>query len=107
MADKKIWVVSTEPPRSNFGNGPAAESALSFREEISAERLKKMMFEFTDAICDILSELPDESGKYSVDQVEINAVMATDGHLGIMGSSLGGSAEGGITLIFRRREPDD
>jgi hypothetical protein len=44
-----------------------------------------------------------ENACFHVDQVEVSAVVTADGKLALLGSSLGGGAEGGVKFVWRRR----
>lgn len=100
---RTVWVVSTEPASTDYGPG-ATSSQIRFKEEVNIGKLKAMMSEFCRDLGDIFDGLQSVGKDFQLDAVEISAVMAADGKLGILGASIGGKAEGALKFIVKRRQ---
>lgn len=99
---KKIWIVSSEPASTDYGPDSISLSESIFKEEVDVEKLKRMVQEFADSIGDIFDSMESKSKNFAVDSIELNAVMAADGKLGILGSGIGGKVEGSIKFVLKK-----
>lgn len=106
MSKDKILIVSALP-----GGGIAeSESGLKsklipqFFSEIDPDKLSKTIAAFSNQIVKMLDEAGAMDGlSYQMDQIEISAVLTADGKIGILGSSLGGSVQGSMKLIWKQK----
>jgi len=98
---KSVWIVSTEPASTEYGGSSTSASQLRFKEQVSLAKLKAMVSEFATDLAGLVEDVQSSASKYDLDSVEINAVMAADGKLGIFGSSVGGKVEGGLKFVLK------
>ena len=104
--ERTMWVISNEPASSEIGAGRSSMASISFRERVPVRKLRELVQEFARDLGEIFEELEYVRQNFQVDSVEINAVMAADGKLGILGSSVGTKAEGGIKFVLKRLPQD-
>jgi len=100
---RKIWIVSSEPASTNYGVGQESLGEFQFKEEVDVNKLKSMVNEFTKDIGEVFEEVDSKNSKFCVDSIELSAVMAADGKLGILGSSVGAKIEGSIKFVLKRK----
>ena len=75
-----------------------------FFGEIAPDTLSKTIASFSNQITKILDEAGAMVGRsYQMDQIEISAVVTADGKIGFLGSSLGGSVQGGMKFVWKRK----
>lgn len=103
---RTVWIVSSEPASSKIAEDHSAMASINFRERVPVHRLRDLMKEFARDLGEIFQEMDCVSQNFHVDSIEINAVMAADGKLGILGSSVGARTEGGIKFILKRLPQD-
>jgi len=101
--ERKIWIVSTEPPMTSYGEGNLPNNEYIFKEEVDISKLNLMIMEFSESIDESLKGIEKSESNFQIDSIEINATMAVDGKLGILGSSVGAKAEGSLKFIFKRK----
>ena len=101
--NRKIWIVSTEPASTTYASGQESFSEFQFKEEVDVNKLKSMIRDFTSDLGEIFKEVDSKTSKFSIDTVELTAVMAADGKLGILGSSVGAKIEGSIKFVLKRK----
>lgn len=102
--NRKIWIVSNKPATTNYGPSQESFNEFQFKEEIDVQKLKSMVTEFTKDIADVFEEVDSSKSKFSLDTIELSAVMAADGKLGILGSSVGAKIEGSIKFVLKRKK---
>lgn len=100
--ERTVWIVSSEPASTNYGRDRSSMPKVSFRERVPLRELKYLVKEFADDLAEVFEPIGAIHSNFHVDSVEINAVMAADGKLGILGSSVGMKAEGGIKFVLKR-----
>lgn len=103
-ASRGIWIVSAEPASTEYGQSGLSRSQLRFKEEIPIGALKRIVSEFANDIGEVFDGIAGAGKNYHVDTIEIQALMAADGKLGILGSSLGAKAEGTVKFVLKRRD---
>lgn len=69
---------------------------------ISVNRLKKQLQEITNELLSLVNDISSSSGNYELNELEINLQITTEGKLGLLGSTIGGDASGGIKLKYKR-----
>ncbi len=101
--NRKIWIVSSKPASTNYGSSQESFSEFQFKEEVDVQKLKSMVIEFTKDIGDVFDDVDSSNSKFNLDTIELSAVMAADGKLGILGSSVGAKIEGSIKFVLKRK----
>lgn len=101
---RSIWIISTEPASTDYGQSELSSSHLRFREQIPIGALKRIVSDFANDIGEVFDGIADADRNYSVETIEIQAMMAADGKLGILGSSIGGKTEGTVKFILKRND---
>lgn len=97
-----MWIVSAHSATTDYGTAGTSYKSLVFKEAIDPDLLKHMISDFTQSISSILDGIEDSGKPFRLDSIEVGAVMAADGKLGILGSSIGGKAEGALRFTFNR-----
>jgi hypothetical protein len=100
--ERTVWIVSEEPATSDLSTDRSSMASISFREHVPVHMLRKLVKEFASDLSEIFQEMESVKKSFHVESIEINAVMAADGKLGILGSSVGTKAEGGIKFVLKR-----
>lgn len=98
-----LWVVSSLAATTAYGSSETSNSSLVFKEEISLDKLRSLISDFTSSLSSVLDSVEKAGTQFKVDSIEISAVMAADGKLGILGSGIGTKAEGSIKFVFKRK----
>lgn len=108
MADNAwIQIASTLPPTGDVGDSPAARSAIAFRDHVSPSALGKKLAEFTHALGTSLDCIREVGSDFSLDEIEVHALMSADGTLTLLGTGVSTSVEGGLKLVFKRKSARD
>ena len=100
---KTIWIVSSEPVSTNYESSNLTMNHFSFKEEVSVEKLKEFITEFTSNLQSAFEDIDVLEKKFSIETIELSAAMAADGKLSILGTSVGGKVEGSIKFVFKRK----
>lgn len=107
MRTDKILIVSGVPPQPSEASKATLQSKLTpqFSGETTPDALSKSIAMFAAQITKVLDEAETLKGNsYCVDQIEVSAVVTADGKIGILGSSFGGSVQGAMKFVWKRRE---
>lgn len=100
---KKMLVVSSIPAATNYGTDSVALAQFSFKEAVPVDELHRYVVRFIDDLSTMFNDLP-AMDSFELDTIEVSGVMAADGRLGLMGSSIGGKAEGAIKFVLKRKD---
>lgn len=107
MSKDSILIVSALPAEGVPASEAGLKSKLTpqFFGEVATDALSKAIAAFSEQITKTLDEAGTLNGRaYQVDQIEVSAVVTADGNIGILGSTVGGSVQGGIKFIWKRKD---
>jgi hypothetical protein len=108
MRTSKILIVSSIPAEPMVSSKAPLSSKLTrqFFGEVAPEVLSEAVASFAEQVTKALDGADTlEGATYRVDQIEVSAAVTADGKVGILGSSLGGSVQGAMKFVWKRREP--
>ncbi|MFC8045241.1 hypothetical protein [Nocardia sp. NPDC057353] len=72
------------------------------RSEIPADLFRDRVLTFVDAIREIVADIPDSAGEYSLHEVQVTVEVSAKGQLSLLGTGGELAGKGGLTFTFRK-----
>jgi hypothetical protein len=82
------------------------EFSIAGSSVVLVDKLREELKGVSRQISSMFLELDSQAGGYEIDEIELTLEITAEGKMGVLGSSVGGQALGGIKVKLRRRRGD-
>jgi hypothetical protein len=73
---------------------------------VPVEEFRQRVNDFLDSIRHIITDLPDNWGRYELDEITVSAEISAKGHVSLLGSGGELAGKAGLTFTFTRTSPE-
>jgi hypothetical protein len=91
-------------PRTLSGDTVTRSRAGLRAFEVDTIQLSTNLLSFIDNVRDMLGQVADDAGNFSVEKVEVQAQISGEGQVGFLGSGVKASGGASIKIILERRK---